>query len=224
MWISQKHTLHIIQFFYVITTIARARATILNNFKIYAAASVLPLKYSQMKMANYSYNEKRRKIKMTFYRGQLFLSPDKLDETVRQIIPSTRACVEYYFYFSVKTFEFLQIYKATNRIYVIWFYVFVKIIGANVAFINIFTHLRVTQSGTRLACIVFLSLLSNHYPFLKRMYLHREYISDIMSNVLYDIHDNLLTFSHILLEIYLFYPVFKDLWKNMMYRFSGRCS
>lgn len=72
---------------------------------------------------------------MTFYRGQLFLSPGKLDETVRQIIPSTRVRVEYYFYFSVKTFEFLRIYKATNRICVIWFCVFVKIIGANGAHI-----------------------------------------------------------------------------------------
>jgi len=72
-----------------------------------------------MKMANYSYNEKRKKIKMTFYRGQLFLSPGKLDETVRQIIPSTRARVEYYFYFLIKTFEFLRIYKATNRICVV---------------------------------------------------------------------------------------------------------
>lgn len=56
---------------------------------------------------------------MTFYRGQLFLSLGKLDETVRQIIPSTRVRVEYYFYFSVKTLEFLRIYKATNRICVI---------------------------------------------------------------------------------------------------------
>jgi len=96
---------------------------------------------------------------MTFYIEQLFLLPGKLDETERQIIPSTHPPAKYCFYFPVETFEFSKFTKRQICIVPLPS-AFVKIIKVNDAS-SVLAHIHLhcishSRAGTHLACITIL--------------------------------------------------------------------